>query len=480
MKRKLLLGMLGTMVMMLSACGTENETEADDYANTDEWTLVEEENDTRAGGGAVSDVGENADAVSSSDTEGNVKTYANGSTDEYRKIYEQIVEKEEGDSLSFSLIYLNEDDIPELVVSDQYYLTYSIYTVKDGKSFCLIDSMATVELDYYEHSGIVSSFARWNGGGDEGGYGESYYQISGDKTLTDDDVSTLSYSYNAVNDEEGNWTGEGVTRYYHLGQEIDEAAYRQIADELGIVEGSEKYCGDNAYEKPAMLEHLKGLSAMSGTEDADAVKEAYYSVLDKLYTTYTLPDGTDLSYDGILDISDNCFAIYDIDYDGQEELIIVWDTTYTARQSVIVYGYDSAAGTVRTELWQYPLQIFYDNGVVEVGLSHNQGLASVMPDQVDFWPYFLYQYDKSTDTYVQCALVDAWNKAYRETDYDGNAFPDDIDVDGDGVVYLIEVGESEEWMDAEAYQSWRDSYIGGANEVAVPFKKMTEEWRDSH
>lgn len=209
-------------------------------------------------------------------------------------------------------------------------------------------------------------------------------------------------------------------------------------------------------------------------------KEAYYSVLDKLYTTYTLPDGTDLSYDGILDLSDNCFAIYDIDYDGQEELIIIWDTTYTAGQSVIVYGYDSAAGTVRTELWQYPLQIFYDNGVVEVGLSHNQGLASMMPDHVDFWPYFLYQYDKSTDTYVQCALVDAWNKAYRATDYDGNAFPDDIDVDGDGVVYLIEVGENEEWMDAEAYKAWRDSYVGGANEVEIPFEKMTGEWRDSH
>ncbi len=479
MKRKLLIGILGTMIMMLSACGTKNEA-ADDYAYTDGWTLVEEETDARAETDSSFDAKENAAAVPPSGTEKTGKQDMNALTDDYRKLYAQIVEEQEGDSLSFSLIYLDEDDMPELVVIDHYYLTYSVYTVKDGKSFCLIDSMAAVELDYYERSGIVSAFARWNGGGDEGGYGETYYQISGDKTLTDDDVSTLSYSYNAVNDEEGNWTGEGVTRYYHLDREIDEASYQQIADELGIVEGREKYCGDNAYEKPAMLEYLKGSPAVAGTEDADTVKEAYYSVLDKLYTTYTLPDGTDLSYDGILDLSDNCYAIYDIDYDGQEELIIIWDTTYTAGQSVIVYGYDSAAGKVRTELWQYPLQIFYDNGVVEVGLSHNQGLASVMPENVDFWPYFLYQYDKSTDTYVQRALVDAWNKAYRETDYEGNAFPDDIDADGDGVVYLVEVGENQEWMDAEAYHAWRDSYIGGANEVEIPYEKMTGKWRDSH
>ena len=110
--------------------------------------------------------------------------------------------------------------------------------------------MAATELDYYEYSGIVASFARWNGGGDEGGYGWSYYQISGDRTLTSDDEPTLSFSYDAVNDEEGNWTGEGVTQYYHLGQEIDEAAYQQVADELGIVEENRKDFRRNSYYKP--------------------------------------------------------------------------------------------------------------------------------------------------------------------------------------------------------------------------------------
>ncbi|MDE5598267.1 MAG: hypothetical protein K2J04_10590, partial [Lachnospiraceae bacterium] len=219
----------------------------------------------------------------SSDTEETETAEENAPTGDYRDIYTWMVEKEEGDSLSFSLIYLDEDDIPELVVWDHYYLTYSVYTVKDGKYFCLIDSMPTVELDYYEYSGIVSAFARWNGGGDSGGYGSSYYQISGDRTLTYHDEPILSYDYNAVNDKEGNWTGEGVTQYYHLGQEIDEAEYQQIADELGIVEENREGVGHNSYDKPEMLVFLK---------EFEDWKAAYLAYLDALESadryTYSL------------------------------------------------------------------------------------------------------------------------------------------------------------------------------------------------
>ena len=43
--------------------------------------------------------------------------------------------------------------------------------------------------------------------------------------------------------------------------------------------------------------------------------------------------------------------------------------------SGVVYGFDSGAGAVRAELLEYPLQTFYDNGVVRVELSHNHGMA---------------------------------------------------------------------------------------------------------
>lgn len=472
-------------VVMLSACGAGNMT--DDPADIDRWELVEEADDTESGGPGYSDAGNDTqEAAIPSGTGETTKSDTDDPGNGYYGIYEQIVAEKEGDSLRFSLIYLDEDDMPELLVWDQYYETYSVYTVKDGKAFCMIDSMYTVSMSYYERGGIIALFARWNGGGDEGGYGEFYYQVSKDKTLTDSDIPVLQYKYDAVYDEDENWTGEGITRYYHVDQEIDETTYRQMAADLGIVEGHEIACADGVLEKSEMLTMLGGVfgpakeSGGKETEDFGAAKEAYFSVLDQLYTTYTLPDGTELGYAGDSDLSDNTFAIYDIDHDGQEELIIIWATTYTAGHAGIVYGFDSVSGTVRTELWEYPMLTFYDNGVVEAGLSHNQGLAGVLPENVDFWPYTLYQYDKGTDTYVMSASVDAWNKAFRENDYDGNAFPDDIDVDGDGLVYVIEIGEDKELLDSEAYRNWRDSVIGGAGEIKIPFEKMTGEWRVSH
>ena len=271
MKRKLWIGILSMTAIMLSACGTKNEAEAVDLTETDEGMPVEEEVDAGAEADTPSAVEENAEEVSTSDMEETEIPEENAPTGDYHEVYEWIVEKEEGDNPYFSLIYLDEDDIPELVAWDHDYINRSVYTVKDDMVFCLIDSMSTV--GYFEYSGIIAAFESWNGGGDEGGYGWSYYQISGDKTLTNDDEPILSYEYNAVNDEEGNWTGEGVTQYYHLGQEIDEETYRQMADELGIAEECREGFWHDSHEKPEMLVYLK---------EFEDWKEAYLAYLDAI------------------------------------------------------------------------------------------------------------------------------------------------------------------------------------------------------
>lgn len=171
----------------------------------------------------------------------------------YQKIYTQTVAENTDSYTSFSLIYLNDDDIPEMVVYNSYYEKYSIYTVEDNTLFCLADSLNTVELTYYEQTGILCGFARWNGGGDEGGYGSYYYQIAKDKTLTDDDTPILNFTYNAVYDENGIYTGEGVTAYYYMGQETNEATYTEMESRLGISENAEKVCYENAVDKEEML-----------------------------------------------------------------------------------------------------------------------------------------------------------------------------------------------------------------------------------
>lgn len=151
------------------------------------------------------------------------------------------------------MIHLNDDDIPELVVYDSYYLTYSIFTVQDDALFCLADALGTVELTYFERTGILCKFARWNSGGNEGGYGRYYYQTANDGTLTDNDAPMLHYVYNAIYDEENEYTGEGLTEYFYLVEETDEASYEKRLRSLGILQSSEKVCSENALEKEEML-----------------------------------------------------------------------------------------------------------------------------------------------------------------------------------------------------------------------------------
>mgnify|MGYP006990178543 CR=1 FL=1 len=48
-----------------------------------------------------------------------------------------------------------------------------------------------------------------------------------------------------------------------------------------------------------------------------------------------------------------------------------------AQGSCSALDYDEAAGAVRMEFSNFPLLTFYDNGVIQAGWSHNQGLHPV-------------------------------------------------------------------------------------------------------
>jgi len=170
--------------------------------------------------------------------------------------YQKTVEESDA-GMVFSLIDLDGDKIPELAAGDRGNDRYSIYTIKDGAVFCLVNSMTTAELTYFEGSGIIAAFESWNGGGDEGGYGRQYYQTSADKELTDDDIPLLSYSYNAVYDEEGTYTGKGATDYFYMGQETDESTYFEILKMLGIADEGGRLCLENAVLAEDMLNILK-------------------------------------------------------------------------------------------------------------------------------------------------------------------------------------------------------------------------------
>lgn len=198
---------------------------------------------------------------------------------------------------------------------------------------------------------------------------------------------------------------------------------------------------------------------------------AYQTVLQDVYNNQKFPGGRELGYDGF-PMSDNRFALEDIDQDGSVELILLYTTTYVGGHAVIIYDYDATTGSVREQFVEYPGVTCFDNGILKADASHNHSLSEKI------WPYTLYQYDAESDGYEAIAMVEAWDKSLRDTDYEGNAFPDDVDKDGDLTVYYIMDADNYELkdpVDLEEYEKWFESYRGDAEVIRPSYMELTEE-----
>ncbi len=203
--------------------------------------------------------------------------------------------------------------------------------------------------------------------------------------------------------------------------------------------------------------------------DREAAIAAYQAALMEIYENQILPDGTEVGLQ-VGDITENVFSVCDIDFDGRDELLIEYTTCNMSSMALMVCDYDEESGSLYVELSEFPNAVFYDNGAVMAGLSHNQGFSG------DFWPYVLYVYDAEQDQYVMEAYVEAWDKSLSEVNYDGSSFPDDADTDGDGIVYYVMAAYGESYdnpIDLEDYTAWSESVMGG--ESVICHMALTEE-----
>lgn len=211
--------------------------------------------------------------------------------------------------------------------------------------------------------------------------------------------------------------------------------------------------------------------AVSMDESSHAeMMAAYKLALQDFAFNHILPDGTsfEMSPDfGCME--ENSFAIYDVDSDGAEELLIRFGTAPMAGMFEGVYHY--VDGAVTEQMVAFPGSTYYLNNIVLCRWSHNQTSGPA-----DFWPYSVCAYRAESDTFDFVAHVEGWDKTVSEVDSSGNAFPAEKD-DGSGVVYLVTtVGEAEPAVYSQTeFQLWEQLTFGGSVAHFDPSQSAHEE-----
>lgn len=207
------------------------------------------------------------------------------------------------------------------------------------------------------------------------------------------------------------------------------------------------------------------------------IRHYYGGILSQIIGVRQLPDGeldTSSLDAGFGKMRDNHFAVIDIDGDGREELIVSYVNATMAGMMEIIYDYDPVLGELKQEFTQFPALTYYDNGIIKAEASHNHS-------QGEFWPFALYQYDSDSDSYVEIGYVSSWDKEIADEWYEGQPFPDELDVDGDGTVFNIRdmggnSGDYEDFKYNQAdYEEWIQSFIGGAKELSIEYQPMEYE-----
>ena len=226
-----------------------------------------------------------------------------------------------------------------------------------------------------------------------------------------------------------------------------------------------------AAEKPPETapEPVKGEEPAVPQAGGSAMLTAYANVLEEMrdrFAEWKNPGDQ---------LSDNHFAVFDIDGDGVEELVTEFCTGPTAALEINIYGYDSQSGETFSELCESYGATVYDNGVIIVLASHNQGRAGE-----NFWPYTIYLYDPLRDIYLKMTWVDAWDRQVADgADWGDVPFPAEVDEDDDGVVYYVITDGSyapqADPVDGPAYEAWRESLLAGTARVEIPWQPLTDE-----
>ncbi len=241
MKNNYLLSVVAVM-LLLSGCGSSASSSA-------EAVSVPSVESTEA---ASKFSVESTDAASESSVEDNVVE----NTD-YKKAYAEIVQSFKSDEspTSYDLIYVDEDDIPELVVGNPGYWV-SLYSFKNDQTYCLMDQWAYGAMGNSGYTYAPKKNVLYNGNADYAGsiYYNSYMSINDGGELATSywsmDINFDDVNGDEIPSEEELETAEGRTydtKYYsEINKDMSEEDIKKIIDEYSAfeyeqIEGTQDY-----------------------------------------------------------------------------------------------------------------------------------------------------------------------------------------------------------------------------------------------
>lgn len=237
--------------------------------------------------------------------------------------------------------------------------------------------------------------------------------------------------------------------------------------------GNSENSGENA-DVSAEISVLEAEESDLRRQIAEARKyERFMEVLAQLSGALELPEIGQVDYDYSGNLTENQYAIMDVDGDGREELVINYFTASMAGQFVAVYDYMSETDILTLEgvFWSVT---FYDNGTAVSQASHNHSYS------MDFWPYTLYCYNPEKDIYELAAYVEAWDgELFPEIGTEKEPFPTERDTDGDGILYKILAEESYDVDDytynLAEYDAWYEEQLGGVQAILLQWDSIVSD-----
>lgn len=203
----------------------------------------------------------------------------------------------------------------------------------------------------------------------------------------------------------------------------------------------------------------------------DAARSAFQRALRTVHDDLRWPEMSEMGEIMLWEpgtIEDEQFAVTDVDGDGEEELLVSIFNTAVAGMCETIYGYDPQTDGVRVEACNY-VGVTHYPGMLKVDAAHNQGYAGYV-----VWPYTIAYYDESEDVYKDAFYVDAWCKELSDYDpYTQTPYPDDIDTEHEGYVYLITENGEQRIVNRADYEKWEAEIFAQKEPLTIPWQKIT-------